>query len=209
MKIVRIPLAIILIVVAGRTLNDGAQTETNLYSFGGSPDDGVNPEAVLAQGSDGNFDGTTYQGGTNNSIAVTPVTFAANRSHAKAKIDQPVAWELCAPCILGGYVDILGQRSVRINIKHQSPNCASLIAIYNDNDAYAVFPDGSIGTVTGLESCRFDYCHSHKFRIHAFFNITDHQGNTYHCREVREGNEGDPVQIGWDCDGFSCGGKTH
>jgi hypothetical protein len=207
MKILRFPLVIILIVVAGRTFNAGAQTEPNLYSFGGSPNDGVNPEGGLAQGRDGKFDGTTYQGGTNSLVAITPVPFAASRFHTKTKIDQPVAWELCAPCIPGGYVDILGQRSVRLNIKDK--NCVCLIAIYNNNDAYAVFPDGSIGTVTGLESCRYDYCHSHKFRIHAYFNITDHQGNTYHYREVREGNEGDPLQIGWDCDGFSCGGKTH
>jgi len=140
-------------------------------------------------------------------LILTPTAFASSSFRAKAKIVQPVAWELCSPCIPGGYVDILGQRSVRLNIKDQS--CVCLIAIYNNDDAYAVFPDGSIGTVTGLESCRYDYCHSHKFRIHAFFNITDHQGNTYHYREVREGNEGDPLQIGWDCDGFSCGGETH
>jgi uncharacterized repeat protein (TIGR03803 family) len=44
---------------------------TTLYTFGtvtnafGEPMDGVNPEAGLVQGSDGNFYGTTYGGGTN------------------------------------------------------------------------------------------------------------------------------------------------
>jgi len=62
MKILRIPLAIVLAVVAGRGFNAGAQTETNLYSFGGSPG-GFNPPFGLVQGSDSNFYGTTYGGG--------------------------------------------------------------------------------------------------------------------------------------------------
>ena len=38
---------------------------TNLYSFAGSPNDGAHPEAGLVQGSDSNFYGTTWLGGTN------------------------------------------------------------------------------------------------------------------------------------------------
>jgi uncharacterized repeat protein (TIGR03803 family) len=63
MKILRVPLVIVLVVVAGRAFNAGAQSETNLYSFGGYPTDGVDPNA-LVQGSDGNFYGTTQSGGT-------------------------------------------------------------------------------------------------------------------------------------------------
>ncbi|HTS18728.1 MAG TPA: choice-of-anchor tandem repeat GloVer-containing protein [Verrucomicrobiae bacterium] len=37
---------------------------TNLYFFSGYPTDGANPQAGLMQGSDGNFYGTTYAGGT-------------------------------------------------------------------------------------------------------------------------------------------------
>jgi uncharacterized repeat protein (TIGR03803 family) len=38
---------------------------TNLYSFGNSSTDGASPQAPLVQGSDGNFYGTTFAGGTN------------------------------------------------------------------------------------------------------------------------------------------------
>jgi uncharacterized repeat protein (TIGR03803 family) len=65
MKRLRIPLVIVLLVVAGRTFNAGAQTETNLYSFGNSLNYGVTPYAGLVQGSDGNFYGTTANGGMN------------------------------------------------------------------------------------------------------------------------------------------------
>jgi uncharacterized repeat protein (TIGR03803 family) len=41
---------------------------SNLYSFSGSPTDGANPWAGLVQGSDGNFYGTTYQGGNTNIV---------------------------------------------------------------------------------------------------------------------------------------------
>lgn len=52
----------ILLVFVGRTLNAFAQTLTILYSFNGG--DGENPSAVMVQGSDGNFYGTTAYGGT-------------------------------------------------------------------------------------------------------------------------------------------------
>jgi len=48
--------------------NADAQTETNLYSFGSSPNngpEGQSPYAGLIQGSDGNFYGRHISGGTN------------------------------------------------------------------------------------------------------------------------------------------------
>ena len=65
MKTLRIRLAIVLVVLAGRAFNGGAQTVTILRSFGSSPTDAQNPQAGLVQGSDGNFYGTTSYGGTN------------------------------------------------------------------------------------------------------------------------------------------------
>ena len=47
---------------------------TNLYSFAGYPFDGAAPNAALIQGSDGNFYGTTSQGGTNNAGTIFKLT---------------------------------------------------------------------------------------------------------------------------------------
>jgi uncharacterized repeat protein (TIGR03803 family) len=69
-KTIRLVVAIILLVLAGRTFNAIAQTVTNLYSFGNSPGDGKNPYAALVPGSDGNFYGTATSGGTNNNGTV-------------------------------------------------------------------------------------------------------------------------------------------
>jgi uncharacterized repeat protein (TIGR03803 family) len=41
-------------------------TETSVYSFAGGSSDGANPEAGLTPGSDGNFYGSTYLGGSSN-----------------------------------------------------------------------------------------------------------------------------------------------
>jgi uncharacterized repeat protein (TIGR03803 family) len=71
MKILRIPLLIVLVVAAaGQAFDAMAQTETMLYSFGSVPNDGFSPSAVLVQGSDGNFYGTTVYGGTSGSGTV-------------------------------------------------------------------------------------------------------------------------------------------
>jgi uncharacterized repeat protein (TIGR03803 family) len=49
-------------------------TEAVLYSFGSSASDGVNPQAGLILGSDGNFYGTTSVGGTNGDGTVFKIT---------------------------------------------------------------------------------------------------------------------------------------
>jgi len=50
-------------------------TYTSLYAFGGSPVDGAGPLAGLVLGSDGNFYGTTFTGGTTNT---NPYTGSSN-----------------------------------------------------------------------------------------------------------------------------------
>jgi uncharacterized repeat protein (TIGR03803 family) len=78
MKIFSIPLVLILVVVAGRTLNAGAQTVTTVYSFNGSPTDGSQPYAGLVQSSDGNFYGTTEFGGSSGSGTVFQVSLSGS-----------------------------------------------------------------------------------------------------------------------------------
>ena len=51
---------------------------TNLYSFAGSPNDGKNPSAGLVQGTDGNFYGTTFSGGTNDNGTVFELTLGGD-----------------------------------------------------------------------------------------------------------------------------------
>jgi uncharacterized repeat protein (TIGR03803 family) len=74
MKILRIPLVIVLIALAGRTFHANAQTVTTLDQLGGMLINGLSPHAGLVQGSDGNFYGTTSSGGMNNEGTVFKIT---------------------------------------------------------------------------------------------------------------------------------------
>jgi uncharacterized repeat protein (TIGR03803 family) len=89
MKTLRIPLVIVLLVVAGRAFNAAAQTETNLYSFGSHPNDGGFPYAGLVQGSDGNFYGTTDIGGTNNDGTVFRISPSGTYTNLYSFVGPP------------------------------------------------------------------------------------------------------------------------
>ena len=123
------------------------------------------------------------------------------------RFEDSVGWQLCAPCVPGGYVNIFGQHEISLRYRYQSPHCIWLTGTIGGRNIYAVFPDGSTGTVTGTQSFHYDYCHSRKFRIRVYLNIVDEDGRVYHYREVRAGQQGDSVHVGWDCDGFTCNGE--
>jgi len=73
-KIFRILTMVVVSALVGRV---NAQTETNLHSFGNYPD-GYSSYAGLVQGRDGNFCGTTLQGGTNDGGTVFQLTVPLN-----------------------------------------------------------------------------------------------------------------------------------
>lgn len=75
--------------VAGQAFHANAQTETNLYSFGSLPD-GKNPRSGLVQANDGNFYGTTYDGGTSNSGSVFRLTPGGGYTNLYSFGSQPL-----------------------------------------------------------------------------------------------------------------------
>jgi uncharacterized repeat protein (TIGR03803 family) len=66
MKILRIAFIIVVLVVAGQAFNANALSDNVLHSFSGATSDGAIPYGALVQGSDGNFYGTTTNGGKYN-----------------------------------------------------------------------------------------------------------------------------------------------
>src|SRR5882724_877002 len=80
-KLLRLVIAVILLALTGRTFNANALTETNLHFFAGFPNDGNNPRAKLVQGSDGNFYGTTFAGGTNGNGIVFRISPSGTESN--------------------------------------------------------------------------------------------------------------------------------
>jgi uncharacterized repeat protein (TIGR03803 family) len=80
-KMIRLFIALILLALAGRALNANAQTESILWQFGASFD-GTVPLGGLVQGNDGNFYGTTRNGGTNNNNNGTVFRISPSGSYA-------------------------------------------------------------------------------------------------------------------------------
>jgi uncharacterized repeat protein (TIGR03803 family) len=88
MKLIRILILFTALALAGRMFHANAQTETNLYSFGGLPD-GEQPRAGLFQGTNGNFYGTTYNGGTSNLGSVFRLTPGGSYTNLYSFGSQP------------------------------------------------------------------------------------------------------------------------
>jgi len=84
----RLVIPVILLVLAGRTFNTDAQTETILYSFGGSTNDGSSPNG-LVQGRDGNFYGTTSSGGTSNAGTVFRISPSGTHTTLYSFVGSP------------------------------------------------------------------------------------------------------------------------
>ncbi len=79
-----------------------ASGETNLYTFGGSPTDGVEPNAALVQGSDGNLYGTTYGGGSNSVGTVFRISLGGNYTSLYSFGSTPVRRKLHRSGIASG-----------------------------------------------------------------------------------------------------------
>jgi uncharacterized repeat protein (TIGR03803 family) len=71
----------ILLILVGGLGDASGQTGAVLYAFGSFPTDGVYPLTGLVQGTDGNFYGTTYQGGTSNFGTVFRISPDGNYSN--------------------------------------------------------------------------------------------------------------------------------
>ncbi|MGO9246875.1 MAG: choice-of-anchor tandem repeat GloVer-containing protein [Verrucomicrobiia bacterium] len=109
-------------------------TYTTLYSFGSTPADGARPVAGLVQGIDGNFYGTTSEGGTNGEGTVFKLAVAGNGSTG------------------GGCTGVLNAASVslpakggtkKLSVKTKDTDC-SWTAV--SNDPFITITSGNSGT---------------------------------------------------------------
>ena len=143
----------------GTTYNGGASgkgtvfsvttsgTQTLLYSFKGSPSDGANPTGGLTLGADGNFYGTTQQGGTGSQGVVFKMTTAGVITilhNFNAAVDGAFPW---GPPILASdgnfYGATSGGGSKGNGIVYQITSSGAFTTIYKFDGTHGFAPIAS------------------------------------------------------------------
>jgi uncharacterized repeat protein (TIGR03803 family) len=147
-KVLRIPLAVVLVLLTCGIFRAEAGTETVLHYFASNPYDGEHPEGVLVQGIDGNFYGTT-EFGTVSSGTVFRISPSGNASILYYFFFQPNDGEFPqAGLVQGSDGNFYGTTSSGGTSTNCSQGCGTVFRI-NPNGNYANFysftgsPDGA------------------------------------------------------------------
>ena len=117
-------------------------TLTTVYNFGTHSGDGISPTAALVQGNDGNFYGTTSQGGTQNS-AGTVFKITANGT-------LTTLYNFCSVNQQGSCVDgvgPLGGLVLAANGEFYGTTYAGGLVGYDQGTVFKITPSGTLTTI--------------------------------------------------------------
>jgi uncharacterized repeat protein (TIGR03803 family) len=147
MKVLRIPLAVVLVLLTDGIFRAEAGTETVLHYFASNPYDGEHPEGVLVQGIDGNFYGTT-EFGTVSSGTVFRISPSGNESILYYFFFQPYDGEFPkAGLVQGSDGNFYGTTSSGGTSTNCSQGCGTVFRIsptgnYTNLYSFTGAPDG-------------------------------------------------------------------